>query len=53
MRPRKLIMSAFGPYANEEIIDFELLNGKKIPISRRKSNEIKEAIGRNLARRIN
>lgn len=30
MRPRKLIMSAFGPYANEEIIDFELLNGKNI-----------------------
>ncbi len=33
--------------------EIELLNGKKIPISRRKSNEIKEAVGRNLARRIN
>ena len=30
MRPIKLIMSAFGPYANEEVIDFEILNGKNI-----------------------
>lgn len=30
MRPKKLVMSAFGPYANEEVIDFDLLNGKNI-----------------------
>ena len=30
MRPLKLVMSAFGPYAKEEIIDFELLDGKNI-----------------------
>lgn len=30
MRPKKLVMSAFGPYAKEEVIDFSLLNGKNI-----------------------
>ncbi|SHK03468.1 exonuclease SbcC [Clostridium amylolyticum] len=30
MRPLKLIMSAFGPYAEEEIIDFQVLKDKKI-----------------------
>ncbi|MBD7910857.1 MULTISPECIES: AAA family ATPase [Clostridium] len=30
MRPLKLIISAFGPYAKEEVIDFQLLNGKNI-----------------------
>lgn len=30
MRPIKLVMSAFGPYAKEEVIDFSLLNGKNI-----------------------
>ena len=30
MRPLKLVMSAFGPYAKEEVIDFELLEGKNI-----------------------
>lgn len=30
MKPIKLIMSAFGPYASEEVIDFEILNGKNI-----------------------
>lgn len=30
MRPVKLIMSAFGPYAKEEVVDFQLLNGKNI-----------------------
>lgn len=30
MRPLKLTMSAFGPYAGIEIIDFEKLNGKNI-----------------------
>lgn len=30
MRPIKLVMSAFGPYANKEIIDFEVLKGKNI-----------------------
>ncbi|MDS0528141.1 AAA family ATPase [Clostridium sp. SHJSY1] len=30
MRPLKLVISAFGPYAKEEVIDFELLNGKNI-----------------------
>lgn len=33
--------------------EIELSNGRKIQISRRKSAEIKEVIGRNLARRIN
>lgn len=33
--------------------EIELSNGRKIPISRRKLAEIKEVIGRNLARRIN
>ena len=30
MKPIKLIMSAFGPYANTEIIDFSLLEGQNI-----------------------
>ena len=30
MRPLKLTMSAFGPYAGEEIVDFTLLKDKKI-----------------------
>lgn len=30
MRPLKLIMSAFGPYAEEESIDFQVLKDKKI-----------------------
>ncbi|MGL5328177.1 MAG: AAA family ATPase, partial [Peptostreptococcaceae bacterium] len=30
MRPIKLTMSAFGPYANEQVIDFEELNGRNI-----------------------
>lgn len=30
MRPIKLVMSAFGPYAKEEVIDFSLLNNKNI-----------------------
>lgn len=30
MRPIKLVLSAFGPYAKEEVIDFSLLNGKNI-----------------------
>lgn len=30
MRPHKLIMSAFGPYAGEEIIDFKDINDKNI-----------------------
>ena len=33
MRPRKLIMSAFGPYANEEIIDFIINDLDDISIS--------------------
>ena len=32
--------------------EIELSNGKKIPVSRRKLTEVKEVIGRNLARRI-
>lgn len=30
MRPFKLVISAFGPYAKEETIDFSLLDGKNI-----------------------
>lgn len=30
MKPLKLVISAFGPYAKEENIDFSLLNGKNI-----------------------
>ena len=30
MRPVKLVMSAFGPYAKEEVVDFSLLNEKNI-----------------------
>lgn len=30
MKPLKLVLSAFGPYAKEENIDFSLLNGKNI-----------------------
>jgi len=30
MRPLKLVISAFGPYAKEELIDFTLLDGKNI-----------------------
>ncbi len=30
MRPIKLVMSAFGPYAKEEVVDFSLLNEKNI-----------------------
>lgn len=30
MRPLKLVISAFGPYAKEEVIDFQLLNDKNI-----------------------
>ena len=26
MRPLKLVMTAFGPYANETVIDFQKLN---------------------------
>ena len=33
--------------------EIELSNGRKIPISRRRLAEIKDVIGRNLARRIN
>ena len=30
MRPIKLTMSAFGPYASKQVIDFEELNGRNI-----------------------
>ena len=30
MRPLKIVISAFGPYAKEEVIDFTLLDGKNI-----------------------
>lgn len=30
MRPLKLTLSGFGPYANKEVIDFSLLNGRNI-----------------------
>ncbi|WP_371025369.1 AAA family ATPase [Paraclostridium ghonii] len=30
MRPIKLIISAFGPYADKQVIDFEELNGRNI-----------------------
>jgi len=30
MRPLKIVISAFGPYAKEEVIDFSLLDGKNI-----------------------
>ena len=30
MRPIKLTLSAFGPYANKQVIDFEELNGRNI-----------------------
>ncbi|MDD6795659.1 MAG: AAA family ATPase [Clostridiaceae bacterium] len=30
MRPEKLVISAFGPYAKEEVIDFNVLDGKNI-----------------------
>lgn len=30
MRPIKLTISAFGPYADKQVIDFEELNGRKI-----------------------
>ena len=29
MRPLKLVMTAFGPYANETVIDFQKLNNGK------------------------
>ena len=30
MRPVKLTISAFGPYASKQVIDFEDLNGRNI-----------------------
>ena len=30
MKPLKVVISAFGPYAKEEVIDFKLLNGNNI-----------------------
>ncbi|MEN2257049.1 AAA family ATPase [Paraclostridium benzoelyticum] len=30
MRPIKLTISAFGPYADKQVIDFEELNGRNI-----------------------